>query len=164
MKLEDRHLGKIIYLLSARFQALTTMFMLIQIVWGVSSYWLISSYLPDSTQDFIFRELFWLLSIHCHFIFFFLFLVELISSTEMIMIPRLTEYGSRPRSACHDFLLFGWTVRTRYTALIIVAFNVNRYGLFCKIKLYQSPQCVIYVQEGTGMSQVEKVHSTESTN
>jgi len=38
MKLEDRHLGKIIYLLSARFQALTTMFMLIQIVWGVSSY------------------------------------------------------------------------------------------------------------------------------
>jgi len=73
------------------------------------------------------------------------------------MIPCLTEYGRRPRSACHDFLLFGWTVWTRYNALIIDAFNVNRHGLVYRIKLYQSLQCVIDVQEGTGMSQVEKL-------
>lgn len=73
------------------------------------------------------------------------------------MIPCLTEYGRRPLSACRDCLLFGWTVRKIYTALIIDVFNVNRHSLVYKIKLYPSLQCVIDVQEGNGMSQVEKL-------
>jgi hypothetical protein len=79
MKLEDRHLEKIIYLLSARFQVVTAMFMLIQIVWDVSSYWLISSYLRDSTQDFIFRKL-----LSPEYTLSLFFLVELMAATEMI--------------------------------------------------------------------------------
>jgi len=153
MKLEDRRLEKMVYLLSARFRNLTVLFMLIQIVWGVSSYSLINSYLRDTTQDFIFREL---LSTE-HTLPLYLFPLELMAVTEMIMIPFLTEYGRRPRSACHAFLLFGWTVWTRYTALFIDVFNVYKLGLVYKIILYQSLQCVIDVQEDTGVSQVGKL-------